>query len=57
VPVVAFASTRTDLSVVSPEVPVVHVQDLARAIAARPSARLHPEPEVDEWVGLISRRI
>lgn len=57
VPVVAFASPKTELRVDSPDVPVVHVRDLPRVIAQRGAVEPLPESAVDEWVNLVSRRL
>ncbi len=57
VPVVAFASPKTELRVESPEVPVVHARDLGKVIAARELAAPATDADVDEWVNLITRRL
>jgi hypothetical protein len=57
VPIVAFASTRTELSVDSPEIPVVHVVDVGRLISGHTPGQVQEEKQVDAIVNLIGKRL
>lgn len=57
VPIVAFASMKTELRVTSAEVPVVHLPSLPALITARRPARAYTERDVDQVVDLVMRKV
>jgi hypothetical protein len=56
VPVVAFASTKTELRIEQTAVPVVHVPELSRAMADRPPKRAYAESDVDRVVQFLMKK-